>query len=49
MSSFGFIFYSFTIFLTGMFTGVVFKEMINDFITNKKGDTWCIEEVKYHY
>tara|TARA_R110002020_G_scaffold6627_2_gene28089 strand:- start:628 stop:759 length:132 start_codon:yes stop_codon:yes gene_type:complete len=40
MTSFGFIFYSITIFLTGVFTGVVFKEMINDFITNKKeGDT----------
>ena len=36
MSSLVFMFYSVTIFLTGMFTGVVFKEMINDFITNKK-------------
>jgi len=36
MSSLAFIFYSITIFLVGVFTGVVFKEMINDFITNKK-------------
>ena len=40
MSSLVFMFYSVTIFLVGVFTGVVFKEMINDFITNKKeGDT----------
>jgi len=39
MSSLAFMFYSVIIFLVGMFTGVVFKEMINDFITNKKGDT----------
>ena len=39
MSSFGFIFYSFTIFLVGVFSGVAFKEVIDDFITNKKGDT----------
>jgi len=36
MSSLAFMFYSVIIFLVGVFTGVAFKEVIDDFITNKK-------------
>ena len=40
MSSLAFMFYSVIIFLVGVFSGVAFKEVIDDFITNKKdGDT----------
>ena len=40
MSSLAFMFYSVIIFLVGVFSGVAFKEVIDDFITNKK------EEIK---
>jgi len=36
MSSLAFMFYSVIIFLVGVFSGVAFKEVIDDFITNKK-------------
>ena len=36
MSSLVFMFYSVIIFLVGVFSGVAFKEAIDDFITNKK-------------
>ena len=36
MSSLTFMFYSVIIFLVGVFSGVAFKEVIDDFITNKK-------------